>query len=138
MIKILMGPKGTGKTKAFLDMVNNAVDVEMGNVVCVTLNNRHVFDLKSSVRLINTTEYRLKTYDNLYGFICGIISGNYDITHIFIDSLTKIVPIDFEQMDVLLKHLEELSSEFNVKFTLTVSAPLDDATENMKGYLAEH
>ena len=137
MIKILMGSKGSGKTKAFLDMVNDAVDVEMGNVVCVTLNNRHVFDLKSSVRLINTNEYRLKSYDNLYGFICGIISGNYDITHIFIDSITKIVPIDFEQVDKLIGHLENLSSHFGVKFTLTLSAPLSDATDVMKEYLIE-
>ena len=138
MIKILMGPKGTGKTKAFLNMVNEAVDVEMGNVECVTLNNRHVFDLKSSVRLINTNEYQMDTYDNLYGFICGILAGNYDITHVFIDSITKIIPIDFAQIDRLIACIEKLSAQFGVKFTLTISAPLSDATETMKGYLAEH
>ena len=137
MIKILMGPKGTGKTKAFLDMVNKAADVEMGNVVCITLNNRHVFDLKSSVRLVNTNEYKMKCYDAFYGFLCGIIAGNYDITHIYIDSVTKIISPDFEQLDKLLEHIEDLSAAFNVKFTITISAPVSDATDKVKEYLAE-
>lgn len=135
MIKILMGEKGTGKTKAFIDMVNQSIHEEKGNVVCVMKGDRHLFDLKSAVRLADTTDFDVSGYCTLYSFIGGLISRDYDTTHIFIDSITKIAGDDFEKLDAFLAKLEKLSEKYNVNFTITVSAPITAATDEIKKYL---
>ena len=135
MIKILMGEKGTGKTKAFIDMVNQSIHEEKGNVVCVMKGDRHLFDLKSAVRLADTTDFDVEGYCTLYSFIGGIISRDYDTTHIFIDSITKIAGEDFGKFDTFLAKIEKLSEKYNVNFTITVSAPVASATDGIKKYL---
>ena len=137
MIRILMGPKGTGKSKTLNEMINSAVNEEKGNIVCFNMDKRYLFDLKSTVRLIVTREFNISSFDALYGFICGIIAGNYDITHIFIDNITKIVSADFEQLDKLFIKLNEISDKNNVRFTISVSANMQDATDTIKKYLVE-
>lgn len=137
MIRILMGEMGTGKTKAFIDMVNQSVNEEKGNVICVMKGDRHLFDLKSSIRLTDTTEFYIEDYHALHGFISGMISRDYDITHIFIDSITKIAGKDFGEFDGFLCKLENLSDKYNVNFTITVSAPLSDATDEIKKHLIQ-
>jgi len=138
MISILMSVKGTGKTKTFIDMANTAVEKELGNVVCIEKGDRHKFDLKSSVRLVDTIDFDLDSYKVFYGFICGIISRDYDITHIFIDSVTKIVNSDFDKLGAFLGYLEEIAKKFNIKFTLTISADEALAPESIKKYLVSH
>jgi len=128
MIKIIMGQKGAGKTKALIDTVNKAASEEKGNVVCVTSDNRLLLDLKPSVRLVDTSDFDL----NLY-----IISRDYDITHIFIDSITKIVNPDLGEFNIFLEYLEKLAVKFNISFTITVSADASEANGLMKKYLME-
>ena len=135
MIRILMGEMGTGKTKAFIEMVNQSVNEEKGNVVCIMKGDRHLFDLKSAVRLTDTTDFYVEDYHALHGFISGMISRDYDITHIFIDSITKIAGEDFAEFDGFLCKLDSLSEKYNVSFTITVSAPLSDASDEVKKYL---
>lgn len=135
MIRILMGEKGTGKTKAFIDMVNQSIHDEKGNVICVMKGDRHLFDLKSAVRLTDTSDFYVEDFHALHGFISGMIARDYDITHIFIDSITKIAGDDFNEFDGFLCKLESLSNEYNVNFTITVSAPLSEATDEIKKYL---
>lgn len=137
MIKIIMGQKGAGKTKTLIDTVNKATGEEKGNVVCVTNGNRLLFDLKSSVRLVDTSDFDLDFYMLFYGYLCGIISRDYDITHIFIDSVTKIVNSDFSEFNVFLEYLEKLATKFNISFTITISADVSEADGLMKKYLME-
>lgn len=135
MIKILMGEKGTGKTKAFIDMVNRSISEEKGNVICITKGDRHLFDLKSAVRLTDTTDFYIEDFHALHGFIGGMISRDYDITHIFIDSITKIAGESFGEFDGFLCKLENMSEKYNVNFTITVSAPISAATDEIKKYI---
>lgn len=135
MIKILMGEKGTGKTKSFIEMVNKSVNEEKGNVICIMKGNRHLFDLKSAVRLTDTTDFCVEDFHSLHGFIAGMISRDYDITHIFIDSITKIAGENFAEFDGFLCKLDSLSNKYNVTFTITVSAPVKSATDEIKKYL---
>ena len=137
MISIILGEKGSGKTKAFINSVNQAAVSEAGNTVCITKGSRYMFDVDSSVRLVNTSDFDLDSYKVFYGFLCGIISRDYDITHIFIDSVTKIVNSDLEKLTVFLGFLESLAKGFNIKFTITISAPLSAATDAIKKYLIE-
>ncbi len=135
MINVLIGPKGTGKTKVFIDIVNKALDTEKGNVVCVTKGDRHTFDISSKVRMVKTDDFNIKTKEEFYGFIGGMISQNYDITHIFIDSVTKITDITVSEFDALIPSLEKLAADFNVDFTISISAPKEEAGANIGKYL---
>ena len=135
MIKILMGEKGTGKTKAFIEMVNQSINEEKGNVICVMKGDRHLFDLKSAIRLTDTNDFYIEDFHALHGFISGMISRDYDITHIFIDSITKIAGESFDEFDGFLCKLDNLSAKYNVSFTITVSAPVESATDEIKKYL---
>ena len=135
MINILIGPKGTGKTKVFIDMVNKALETEKGNVVCVTKDDRHTFDISSKVRMVKTTEFDVKTASEFYGFICGMISQNYDITHIFIDSITKVTEATVAEFDSIIPALEKLTKDFSVDFTIAISAPKEEAGANIGKYI---
>ena len=136
MIRVTIGLKGSGKTKKLIDEANAAIKSEKGDVVCITYSDRLIHDINRKVRLINTEPFDIKTFDIFGGFICGIISENYDITHIFIDSVFKIVKGSMGELDKFIASLEMLEKQFDVSFTIMVSAELAEATENVKKYIA--
>ena len=90
MVRVIMGKKGSGKTKQMIDMINSAVQTEHGNVVCIEKGKKLTFDIHYQIRLVEASNYDLNGYAAMKGFISGLYAGNYDITHVFIDSLTKI------------------------------------------------
>ena len=136
MIKIQSGLKGSGKTKKLIEAVNNAVNVENGNVVCITDGNRLIHDIDRKVRMINTEDFNIKNFDMFEGLICGLIAQDYDITHIFIDSVFKSVPNgDMNSIEEFISDLEKLAGAFNVSFTMMVSAEADSAGANVKKYI---
>ena len=108
MVKLLIGKKGTGKTKALIEQVNAAASVAKGNVVYISNSTSStMFDISRDVRMIDTTDFEIVNYSEFEGFICGIISGNYDITNIFVDGLFKIVNgDDFDGLENFLVRLE--------------------------------
>lgn len=126
MVRVIMGKKGSGKTKQLIDLINSAVQTEHGNVVCIERGNKLTFDIHYQIRLIESSQYDIADYSVLRGFISGLYAGNYDITHIFIDSLTKIVggPCDNET-EKFLDWLNKFAEQHNIKFTITIS---DDAS----------
>ena len=134
MIKLLIGKKGTGKTKALIEQVNSASSVAKGNVVFVSNNTSSaMFDISKAVRMIDTTDFDIVNYSEFEGFICGIISGNYDITNIFIDGLFKIVKSDdLDGLENFLTRLEKISTKFNISFVLTLSIYVDAAPDYVK------
>ena len=136
MIKLITGKKGSGKTKKLIEAVNNAVNVENGNVVCITDGNRLIHDIDRKVRMINTEDFNIKNFDMFEGLICGLIAQDYDITHIFIDSVFKSVPNgDMNSIEEFISDLEKLAGAFNVSFTMMVSAEADSAGANVKKYI---
>ena len=136
MIKIHIGLKGSGKTKKLIEAVNNAVNVENGNVVCITDGNRLIHDIDRKVRMINTEDFNIKNFDMFEGLICGLIAQDYDITHIFIDSVFKSVPNgDMNSIEEFISDLKKLAGAFNVSFTMMVSAEADSAGANVKKYI---
>ncbi len=137
MIKIHIGLKGSGKTPKLIQAVNTAVDVEKGNVVCITEGNRLMHDISNKARMVNTEGFDIRNMDMFEGMICGIIAQDYDITHIFIDSIFKSVPAaTMDDLESFIARLEKLEDEFNVSFTMMVSADDKDAGENVKKYIA--
>ncbi len=137
MIKIHIGLKGSGKTKKLINDVNDALTLEKGNVVCITEGNRLMHDLDRNARMVNTEQFDIKNFDMFEGLLCGIIAQDFDVTHIFIDSVFKSVPsADMSTIDELIKAVEKLEAKFGVSFTLMVSAEESSATELVKKYIA--
>ena len=137
MIKIHIGLKGSGKTKKLIDDVNGALALEKGNVVCITEGNRLMHDIDRKVRMINTEQFDIKNFDMFTGLLCGIIAQDFDVTHIFIDSVFKSVPDEsMANIDTLIEAIEKLEAQFNTSFTLMVSADAAEATELVKKYMA--
>ena len=136
MIKFTIGLKGTGKTKKLIDAVNVAIKEEKGNVVCITEGNRLMHDIDRDVRMINTENFDVKNFDMFTGLLFGIMAQNFDVTHIFIDSLFKSVPSEkVENLDALIDSLEKLEEKFGVSFTVMVSIDEAEATDKMKKYI---
>lgn len=138
MIRVLIGPKGTGKTKTLISWVEQADQSEHGHVVCIAKDDRYNFSVPHSVRLIDTKEFKLDKPEMMYGFLCGVISMNFDVTHIFIDSLSSIMKGSIADVDAVIPYLESLSEEFNISFTLLLSGAADEAGEAVKKYIIEH
>ena len=135
MIKVIMGKKGSGKTKQMIDMINSAVQTEHGNVVCIERGNKLTFDISHQIRLVESSEYDINSYTALKGFVCGMYAGNYDITHIFIDSLTKIGGSDECNETVeFLNWLNAFGEKQGIKFTITISADAESACDGIKQY----
>lgn len=138
MIKVLIGPKGTGKTKTLISWVEQADQSEHGHVVCIAKDDRYNFSVPHSVRLIDTKAFTMTTPEMLYGFLCGVISMNFDVTHVFIDSLSTIMKSSIADVDSVIPYLETLSEEFNISFTLLLSGDASEAGEAVKKYIIEN
>ena len=136
MVRLIMGDNGAGKTKQLIELVHASVAEEGGCVVCIEPGADMTYDIKSSVRLVNAGEYHLDSFECLRGFISGLYAGNYDITHVFIDSLTKIVGADVTDhaLDEFLDWLNSFSEKNNIKFTVTISADSELASEGVRKY----
>ncbi len=137
MIKIHIGLKGTGKTKNLINDVNGALALEKGNVVCITEGNRLMHDIDRKVRMINTEQFDIKNFDMFVGLLSGIIAQDFDVTHIFIDSVFKSVPGEsMATIDELISAIEKLEDKFDTSFTLLVSADAAEASDLVKKYMA--
>ena len=136
MVRIIMGDKGTGKTKKLIELINSAASQEAGNVVCIEAEKTMTFDIHYHVRLIVAEEYEISSYEAIRGFISGLYAGNYDISHIFIDNLFMIVggKSDHEAED-FLNWLDKFSNAHGVRFTVAMSEDPSHATDGMKKFL---
>ena len=134
MIKIIMGLKGTGKTKTLIDQVNTSVNEEHGNVICIEKGDKLRFDINHHARLISAKEYEIDDYECFYGFLCGLIAGNYDITAIYIDSVMKICNSDeIKELEDFLERLEHINKD-GLKIFITASCDVNKASDKIKKY----
>lgn len=136
MFKIFAGLKGSGKTKHLIEMVNNAQSTTTGNVVCIEQGTKLIHEINYHTRLIDTTTYDVDNAQKLYGFVCGILSANHDVTDLFIDSALKICKNDMDEFEAFILHLIPLFEKNNVNFTVTASVEVEKIPESIKQYLA--
>ena len=132
MVKLIVGVRGTGKTKTLIEMVNNAVTESKGNVICIEKGDKLIHDITYKARLIDTDAYTIVDADALYGFIAGILASNSDITDVFVDSALKIIGNDVVAFEVMLKKLEKITDGVNL--VMTSSIAVEDAPEAIKSY----
>ena len=135
MLKLIIGVKGTGKTKTLISMVNEAVDATSGDVVCIEKGTKLRFDIKYQARLIDTEEYYIDDAAALSGFIAGILASNHDVTELFVDSALKICNNDISAFEKVLVTLDKLLEGQSTKVLITASLPVEEATETLKKYL---
>ena len=136
MVKVILGLKGSGKTKQLIDSVNSAVKNETGSMVCIEKGNALTFDVDYRVRLIDAGEYEIGSYTFLRGFISGLHAGNFDITHIFIDHLYKLSgSSDVEETAAFLAWCEKFGTANNMEFTISISDDAAKMPESVTKYL---
>ena len=136
MVRLIMGGKGSGKTKQLIEMINNAAKDEPGNVVCIEPSRDMMYDIHYHIRLIDAKEYKLTNYDLFRGFISGLYAGNYDISHVFIDHLVKMMGREVDQAtEAFLNWLDYFGERNGIKFTVTISADESVATDGMRKFL---
>lgn len=134
MVKLIMDAQGSGKTKELVASINEAVKNESGSIVCIEKGNKLRYDINYRVRLIDIEEYRTGDPDFLQGFLSGLHAGNFDITHIFIDSLYKVIGNAPERVTAFLQWCDDFSQKNDIRFTFTVSDDPATAPEGMKKY----
>lgn len=139
MVKLIVGNKGTGKTKTLIHMVEEASKTSKGNVVCIERGDALKFGLNYSIRLIDIKEYQINGAEAYYGFIAGLMAGNYDITEIYGDATFKILcgkdSKDFEALAVFVEKLDALTKGSEVTITFTVSCDAADLPERVQGMI---
>ena len=138
MVQLIMGLKGSGKTKRLVEMVATAVREETGSVVCIEKDKKLTYDIPYQARLIYACDYAnaMGSYDFFKGFLSGLHAGNYDITRVFIDGLYKITgEKDAAKAETFLNELSAFSEKHTVNFVVSLSEDPAAATEGMKKYL---
>jgi hypothetical protein len=136
MVKVILGLKGSGKTKRIIDLVKKAAKEDKGSVVCIEKGFETTYDIPHYVRIVRIADYSFGTFDFLKGFISGMHAGNYDITQIFVDGLTKAItePMD-GRLENFLDWCESFSESEGVKFTMAITMDEGAASEGIKKYL---
>ncbi len=135
MINVIIGEKGTGKTARLIEAVHTAEQAATGSVVFVNKGKRHVLDLSHTVRLVDTEEYSLASYEEFFGFVCGILSQNYDIAHIFVDSITKIVNDDMAAFEKFLDRVAPIADANDAEIQIILSMNPADVSDGIKKYV---
>lgn len=135
MVKVIMGLKGSGKTKQLIQSINEAIATESGSMVCIEKGNKLTFDIDYRVRLIEASEYEMGSYTFLKGFISGLHAGNFDISHIFIDGLYRVAgQADGAGVETFLDWCAEFGKVNSIRFTIIVSDDPANVPESVKKY----
>ena len=135
MIHVIMGLKGSGKTKKMIDSINEALANAHGDVVCIEYGKKLTYDINYRVRLVDSKEYGIRNLDMLTGFLSGLHAGNFDITNIYIDNLYKTIGSDRATGEAFILWCAEFAKANDMNITITVSDDPAEASEEIKQYL---
>jgi len=135
MIQVIMGLKGSGKTKRLIDAINTAVANAQGDVVCIEYGKQLTYDVNYRVRLVNSKEYGINNIDKLKGLLSGLHAGNFDITNVYIDNLYKTIGTDRATGEEFITWCAEFAQANNMNITISVSDDPAQASEAVKQYL---
>ena len=135
MIHVIMGLKGSGKTKKLIDAIHAAVNEAHGDVVCIEYGKKLTYDVSYKVRLVDSKEYGISSPEMLKGFLSGLHAGNFDITHVFIDNLHKTIGADRATGEAFIAWCAEFAQINNMEITVTISDDPALASDEVKKYL---
>ena len=135
MIQVIAGKKGSGKTKRLIDLTNTTAREAVHDVVFLDDDNRYMFDVDHKVRFINAEDYHIHNADMFIGFLCGMLSSNFDIGTVFIDAFLKLCHLELNETGKVVETLVELSAKQNVNFVLSLSADPEELPDYLRQYL---
>ena len=135
MIQVIMGLKGSGKTKKLIDSINASVASAQGDVVCIEYGKKLTYDVSYRVRLVDSKEYGITNLDMLKGFLSGLHAGNFDITNVYIDNLYKTIGVDRAAGEDFILWCAQFAEANNMNITVTVSDDPAEASDAVKAYL---
>lgn len=137
MIQIIFGKRGSGKTKRIIDMANASIRESKGDVLFIDDDNRYMFDLKHQIRFINASEYGVQGEDKFFGFVNGILAGNFDVSLVFIDAFLHLVKTDkpdIYKLEGFFDKLAALSERASVDFIISLSEDAELVPESIRKY----
>lgn len=135
MVKLLIGHKGSGKTKSMIQLANDRVEKSDGSVVFINKNHRLMYDLKYKIRVVCMEEYEhITNSDEYIGFLYGIISSDHDIEVIFIDSILKHADVSISDLPEFLSRLDGISKKYEIEFIVSISASAEELGDIVKQY----
>lgn len=137
MVKLIASKEGTGKTKRIIDMANERLNNTTGNVVFIDDDKKHIYQLKHDMRFISMDEYPIRNKDEFIGFVCGVISNNFDIRDVYIDGLNKVMNLPEETIPYVMNRFDELSKNFGIDFTMTLTCEDGSLPESVQQYLVD-
>ena len=135
MIHVIMGLKGSGKTKKMIDSINETLTNAHGDVVCIEYGKKLTYDINYRVRLVDSKEYGICNLDMLKGFLSGLHAGNFDITNVYIDNLYKTIGTDRATGEAFILWCADFAKANDMNITITVSDDPAQASEEIKQYL---
>ncbi len=135
MIHVIMGLKGSGKTKKLIDAIHTAVDSAAGDVVCIEYGKKLTYDVTYKVRLVDSQEYGIRSCEMLKGFLSGLHAGNFDITNVFIDNLYKTIGTDRAAAEDFVAWCAKFAADNSMEITMTISDDPAEMPESIKQYL---
>lgn len=133
MINLIPGKKGTGKTKILVDSIKESAAKATGNVVCIERGMKLTYDIPHNVRLVDAEEYGINSFDAFYGFVAGMLAGNYDIQEVFVDGILKIGGRDYDAFGAMIEKVAMLAKD--IKIVFTVSADVEDLPAKVRAFI---
>lgn len=133
MINLITGKKGTGKTKILIERITEALKEATGSVVCIERGMKLTYDIPHKVRLVDAEEYGISSFDAFYGFVTGMLAGNYDIQAVFVDGILKMGGRDYDALGTMLDKLAIVAKDVNIVFT--VSEDESNLPEKVKAFI---
>lgn len=133
MIKLITGKKGSGKTKVLIEEINQAQKITKGNVVAIQIGSSLNVNVSHHIRLVNIEDWDVTDYSTFYGFVAGILASDYDVTHLFVDGIFRIVGRDYDKVGEMFDRINKITKDIEV--TLTVSADFAELPESVTKYV---
>ncbi len=139
MIKVILGDKGSGKTKRLIDLTNEALKTEHGNIIFVDDDKRYMYDLRHEIRFVDASAYPSAykcTAHEFLAFLCGMLSADFDLSLIAVDAFKKLVktPLDDIEMERFFENLKQVSDDHHCKFVLSIGSAVDEVPEYIRQY----
>ena len=135
MIRVIMGLKGSGKTKKLIDSIHETLEHASGDVVCIEYGKHLTYDVNYKVRLVDSKEYAISNPDLLKGFLSGLHAGDFDITNVFIDNLYKTIGDDKAVGEEFVAWCAKFAAENNMEITISITEDPAEASEAVKQYM---
>lgn len=134
MVKFLIGEAGSGKTKQMIANANEAMEISKGEIVYIEISSKHMLQLHRNIRFVSTEDYSMDSLKSIYGFICGLLSSNYDIEKIYVDGLDKITGTVDDSVIEFIENVERIAKKREVEVTISANIENCSVIEKLSAY----